>query len=394
MLGQAGREFVDKMRATHGSDVTIFRNKDTSQELRFDGRAIQNTEKEGIRRRFFSFPQNANIDVGDIVQINGARDLWHIIEVEDHVVGGVFVQVKAIYEKYNSAAPGRTSGERTMDPKRLLEFAAYSSSLSTLAADVNGNADKLDEYYKKSRVLCVQFDKEQPNGIFIRNKIPVEQLDVFEESWRAILKSMNMYPWGSKEAVVNAFCLVAQTLRSIASEMTQENTVGSVKVTLQSAEPKTIGSVKPRLFIGSSVEGIEIAEKIQEGLDHSMECTIWSQGVFGLSYGTLESLVAATKKFDCAVLVLTPDDVKIKRNDTKNSPRDNVLFELGLFIGALGRNRTFIVYCRDEQLDIPSDLAGVTAAKFGRRSDGNLRAALGPVCSSLKDAIKAAMAEE
>lgn len=78
-----------------------------------------------------------------------------------------------------------------------------------------------------------------------------------------------------------------------------------------------------------------------------------------------------------------------KRNVHKNSPRDNVLFELGLFMGALGREKTFIVHCRDKDIDLPTDLAGVTLATFRDRSDGNLQAALGPVCLDIKEAIRA-----
>lgn len=157
------------------------------------------------------------------------------------------------------------------------------------------------------------------------------------------------------------------------------------------AGPALPGLSKPTLFIGSSSEGLQIAKKLQEGLDYTVEATIWHQGAFGLSTGSLESLVAATEKYAFAVLVLTPDDVTTKRDATKNSPRDNVLFELGLFMGALGRHRTFIVYCRDNEIELPSDLAGVTAATFAERVDGNLRAALGPVCSKLEDAIKEAI---
>jgi len=145
---------------------------------------------------------------------------------------------------------------------------------------------------------------------------------------------------------------------------------------------------RPTMFIGSSVEGLPVAEQIQLGLDHNVECTMWSQGVFGLSSGNLETLVAATRKFDFATLVLTPDDLVHKRGTMGNSPRDNVVFELGLFMGALGRERTFIVHCRDEALDLPSDLAGIVPAKYGKRSDGNLSAALGPVCTLLKHAIQ------
>ncbi len=146
---------------------------------------------------------------------------------------------------------------------------------------------------------------------------------------------------------------------------------------------------KPRLFIGSSTEGKDIADALQLGLDRDVEVTVWHQGVFGLSHGALDSLVRASRTFDFAALVLTPDDLTTKRDKSVNSPRDNVIFELGLFMGALGRERTFMVYCRDERLDLPSDLAGVTPATFGRRSDSNLQAALGPVCTQIRNAIKA-----
>jgi predicted nucleotide-binding protein len=147
---------------------------------------------------------------------------------------------------------------------------------------------------------------------------------------------------------------------------------------------KSVAEGHPRVFVGSSAEGLPVAEAIQLNLDYAAECTIWHQGVFGLSRGTLDSLVEATKLFDFAVLVLTPDDMAVSRAVEMNAPRDNVLFELGLFMGALGRNRTFIVHCRDEKIKFPSDLAGVTMADFAKRDDGNLQAALGPVCTRLK----------
>lgn len=146
---------------------------------------------------------------------------------------------------------------------------------------------------------------------------------------------------------------------------------------------------KPRMFIGSSVEGKEIAEMIQLSLEYDVETTIWHQGVFGLSQGTLEALVLAANDFDFAALVLTPDDLKTKRGSAVDSPRDNVIFELGLFMGALGRDRTFVIYNRDVDLDLPTDLAGVTPATFANRTDKNLQAAVGPVCTKIKSAISA-----
>lgn len=144
---------------------------------------------------------------------------------------------------------------------------------------------------------------------------------------------------------------------------------------------------RPTLFVGSSSEGLKIAKAIQVLLDDSCEVTIWSQGIFGLSEGTLESLVNALDDFDYAVLVLTPDDLLTSRDESTSSPRDNVVFELGLFMGALGRKRTFIVYDRSAKLKLPSDLAGVNAATFEPHSTGNLQSALGAAATRIEEQI-------
>ncbi len=148
-------------------------------------------------------------------------------------------------------------------------------------------------------------------------------------------------------------------------------------------------SSRPRLFIGSSAEGLPIAKAVQANLDHACEVTIWSQGTFGLEQGTtLEALVNKLHEVDFAVLVLTPDDLIESRGVRQPSPRDNVLVELGMFIGRIGRDRTYIIYNRRDNLRLPSDLAGVTPATFEPHTDGNLRAALGAACTDIEDAIR------
>ena len=116
---------------------------------------------------------------------------------------------------------------------------------------------------------------------------------------------------------------------------------------------------RPTLFIGSSSEGHRIAQAVQVNLDPVCEVKLWPQGPFGLTHGTLESLVTAADQFDFAVLVLTSDDLNISRGVAKLAARDNVLFELGLFIGSLGRDRTFIICNSADRPELPSDLAGV-----------------------------------
>jgi hypothetical protein len=146
--------------------------------------------------------------------------------------------------------------------------------------------------------------------------------------------------------------------------------------------------MRPKVFIGSSSEGLKISQFIQVLLDKSCEVTVWSQGVFGLNQGTLESLVLALDKFDFAILVLTPDDMTISREQTSQSPRDNVLFELGLFVGGIGRDRTFIVFDRSKQIKIPSDLAGITFATFQEHNDGNLFSSLGAPTTLIQNEIE------
>ena len=75
------------------------------------------------------------------------------------------------------------------------------------------------------------------------------------------------------------------------------------------------------------------------------------------------------------------------RSDTAPSPRDNVIFELGLFIGRIGRRRSFLVEPRGEEAKLPSDLSGITSItyKYDRK---DLAAALGPACKRVRDIIK------
>jgi hypothetical protein len=95
------------------------------------------------------------------------------------------------------------------------------------------------------------------------------------------------------------------------------------------------------------------------------------------------------QKHDFAILVLTPDDVTESRGDSEKSPRDNVLFELGLFMGRLGRERTFIVCDRSTKLRLPSDLAGISFITYdGRRMADAPTSAVRGACLRINRIIK------
>jgi len=145
---------------------------------------------------------------------------------------------------------------------------------------------------------------------------------------------------------------------------------------------------KPRLFIGSSVEGLNIAYAIQENLSYTAEVTVWNQGVFNLSDTTIESLILVLENTDFGVFVFTPDDITTIRGKKNTTVRDNVLFELGLFIGKIGRKRSFIVMPDNTNFHLPTDLLGITPGKYEtNRSDGNHKAATGSLSNKIREAI-------
>lgn len=147
--------------------------------------------------------------------------------------------------------------------------------------------------------------------------------------------------------------------------------------------------LKPKVFIGSSVEGVNIANAIQSQLERSCEITVWKDGIFKLSENTLESLEKALNNMEYGIFVFSPDDVLKIRDIEKLSIRDNVLFEFGLFMGKLGREKVFFVVPEnDGDLHLPTDVLGITKGVYYDRSDGNIRAAVNTFCEDVKETIK------
>ncbi|MDI3301432.1 MULTISPECIES: nucleotide-binding protein [Burkholderia cepacia complex] len=144
--------------------------------------------------------------------------------------------------------------------------------------------------------------------------------------------------------------------------------------------------MKPKVFIGSSREGLDIANAIHANLTRDAECTVWANGVFQISGTTIYSLIQALRESDFGIFVFSPDDLSIMRGNENPVVRDNVIFELGLFVGRLGIERCFFITPDNvSDLRLPTDLMGVTPGQYeaGRR-DKNWLAATNPVCMQIR----------
>lgn len=135
---------------------------------------------------------------------------------------------------------------------------------------------------------------------------------------------------------------------------------------------------------------MDVAYSLQAMLEYETDPTVWTQGVFRPSSQTLADLVVEARTTDFAAFIFAPDDVVEVRGDRSNVVRDNVLFELGLFVGSLGIERCFIVTPRNTApLKLPSDLLGVMPLSYAAdRGDGRLKAALGPASHAILQAVR------
>ncbi len=143
---------------------------------------------------------------------------------------------------------------------------------------------------------------------------------------------------------------------------------------------------KPSMFICSSTPGLSIANAIQENLNGDFETEIWNQGAFTLGKDLTSSIKDVCKRFDFGIIVLTPDGLISQDNSTSLIPRDNVLFELGLFVGLLGQERTFIVHENVNNLRLPDYILGISCGRFTQPKNENFAAAMGPVCQQIRRA--------
>src|SRR5499426_1882194 len=145
---------------------------------------------------------------------------------------------------------------------------------------------------------------------------------------------------------------------------------------------------KPRIFLGSSGKQQKLLQALTRGLEDVARVEPWTTS-FNPGTSTLERLLELTREVDFAAFVFARDDWTATSPPTADpaasgqaSPRDNVVFEAGLFGAALGMRRTFILHASGAKL--PTDLLGLTYVRY----DGSTAAEIKIVCQKLRNAME------
>jgi CRP/FNR family transcriptional regulator, cyclic AMP receptor protein len=205
-------------------------------------------------------------------------------------------------------------------------------------------------------------DPAAPRSATIQAKTRVVALEVAEPAFR---QTLNDHPIAYKPLAQ----LLAQRLRQRSRFVQPPNP-------------------QPVLFIGSSAEAVAVANELQAGFKHdNFEKIVWTNGVFGPSGIAFDSLAKLASGADFAAFVISPDDMVLSRKDEHLAPRDNVVFELGLFMGQLARERVFLVKEHHTDVKIPSDLLGITPVTYVMKPGSSLEAAIAPACLELRKAV-------
>jgi hypothetical protein len=134
---------------------------------------------------------------------------------------------------------------------------------------------------------------------------------------------------------------------------------------------------KPRIFLGSSGKQEKLLQALTRGLEDVAHVEPWTTS-FNPGTTTLERLVELAHDVDFAAFVFARDDWTSTSpprsppaESGQASPRDNVVFEAGLFGGVLGMRRTFILHAQDAKL--PTDLLGLTCVRYGEATPSEMR---------------------
>ena len=144
------------------------------------------------------------------------------------------------------------------------------------------------------------------------------------------------------------------------------------------------------MFVACASESLPVAKAIQSYFEErEVVVELWVDSVFKPSQGTMESLESKLETADFTVAIFSADDKVESRGVEKVAPRDNTVFELGLFAGAIGRERSFFALPKGADIKVPSDLAGITSLRFDPGNYGDLAPDVSEACEQIQERLLA-----
>lgn len=131
-----------------------------------------------------------------------------------------------------------------------------------------------------------------------------------------------------------------------------------------------------KIFLGSSRESLNDLKKIAIWIEETgHDPVLWNDPTLFLpGYSILSELIKLSNSVDAAIFLFNEDDKIWYRGSKLSQPRDNVLFEYGLFMGKLGENKSIICYKGDTK--IPTDVSGIIYANISEKSINRARIAI------------------
>jgi len=145
--------------------------------------------------------------------------------------------------------------------------------------------------------------------------------------------------------------------------------------------------LKPKIFIGSSKAGYSIAEKVKANLQNIGDCYLWQDPhVWEPNKSTFDNLLRMVSYFDFGVFVATADDLTMTNDKLVIEPRDNVILEMSLFLGAMGKDKSFLLV--EQDIKLPSDFNGIYMPRFDKTDDKSINDACAEYSAKIEEHYK------
>lgn len=141
--------------------------------------------------------------------------------------------------------------------------------------------------------------------------------------------------------------------------------------------------LKPKIFIGSSSAGYSVAEEVKRHLSKIGDCYLWKEAdIWETNCSTFNNLIRMSNYFDFGVFIATADDLTLTNEKVVTEPRDNVILEMALFLGAMGENKSFLIV--ENNIKLPTDFQGIYMPRFDKNDSQSIEV----VCNAYMDKIE------